>query len=79
MYFNPNRYAELHLAGMQSLIAVAHAQLAALASLSALNLGVARSTFYGSLAAVGIKPDQRAQAGAANQRPPTRGKDRKAA
>lgn len=65
MYPSPNRYTELHLAGMQSLIEVAHAQLAALERVSALNLSVARSTFYGSLAAIGIMPDQRGQAGVA--------------
>jgi hypothetical protein len=63
MYLSPNRYAELHLAGMQSMMKFAHTQIEALQRLSALNLGIARSAFYGSLAAVGIEPDESALAG----------------
>ena len=61
MYLSPNRYTELHQTGMQSLIEVVHAQLAALERLSTLNLSVGRSAFYGCLAAVGIKPHEHAQ------------------
>jgi len=63
MYLSPSRYAELHLAGMQSLMEFAHTQLEALERLSAFNLGIARSAFYGSLAAVGIAPDESAPGG----------------